>query len=67
MLPLCCYNIVFAAKVANLVGFVVLLNQARKYLKLIVLCEVVTLQGASSYLVESAEIRQVEQQRQQVT
>ncbi|WP_333328523.1 hypothetical protein [Microcoleus sp. T3_A4] len=44
-----------------------MLNQARKYLKLMVLCEAVNLQGGSSYLVESPEIRQVEQQRQQVT
>jgi len=32
-----------------------------------VLCEAVNLQGGTSYLVESPEIRQVEQQRQQVT
>ncbi|MEG4390846.1 hypothetical protein QUB30_00075 [Microcoleus sp. BROC3] len=56
----------YTSKVANLLGFVRLLNQARKYLKLIMLCEAVNLQGASSYLVESPEIRQVEQQWQQV-
>jgi len=55
------------SKVANLVGFVALLNQARKHLKLIVLCEAANLQGATSYIVESGEIRQVEQKRQQVT
>ncbi|MEG4113756.1 MULTISPECIES: hypothetical protein [unclassified Microcoleus] len=57
----------YTSKVANLLGFVGLLNPARKYLKLIVLCEVVTLQGRTSYLLESPEIRQVEQQQQQVT
>ncbi|MEG5171082.1 hypothetical protein [Microcoleus sp. B3-D7] len=56
----------YTSKVANLLGFVRLLNQARKYLKLIMLCEAVNLQGETSYLVESPEIRQVEQQRQQV-
>jgi hypothetical protein len=46
---------------------VVLLNQARKYLKLIVLWEAVNLEGGTSYLVESAQITQGEQQQQQVT
>ncbi|MEG4961328.1 hypothetical protein [Microcoleus sp. K4-B3] len=44
-----------------------MLNQARKYLKLIVAWEAVKLQRETSYLVKLLEITEIEQRQAQLT